>query len=83
MACCSPWGHKESDTIEQLVIKPKTKCLKSDILKSLWEIFKTFLFKKKKKKKSYSEEKMESFSKLPYLKQNDFFFFFAYAWKTE
>ena len=23
LLCCSPWGHKESDTTEQLTTKPK------------------------------------------------------------
>ena len=30
LACCSPWGHKESDTTEQLEMMSQNKTCKTD-----------------------------------------------------
>ena len=30
LACCSPWGLKESDTIEQLHTHPRSDCLETE-----------------------------------------------------
>jgi len=43
LACCSPWGHKESDTTGQLNKQITTKTINRMGSRKLWEMMKMFM----------------------------------------
>ena len=38
LVCCSPWGHKELDMIEQLNNNDEYSCLKNPMDRGAWQV---------------------------------------------